>query len=261
MRSLIWWWRVNLPVLILHDRPCVPLVLTVAPHGHECASQRLSPRCNPTATRMVLPHIQRPHDEVGRAKSQSLLWVALRANNLALSRSVTQLFQIVDRSRPMPGASHEHCWVEHSLSGHEVSLEENQRAWAPWIALSNAWRAFQEDQGLELRRARWRRSQKGERASKEAHLILNRPFRIEKLAWVHWRSPSWELQIAEILSWRWSSWVPRRWWPSQGVHLGALKEDRRRIKASWAQMVLSPVIAAWSTPDFASTICSWAKTN
>ena len=134
MRSLIWWWRDDLPVLISHDMPCVHLALTVAPHGHECASQRLRPRRNPTATRMISSHIRRSHDEMSKAKRQWLLRIALRANNLVLSRSITQLFQIVAQSRAMPGASHERCRSELSSSGHEVMLEEHRRARASWTA-------------------------------------------------------------------------------------------------------------------------------
>ena len=107
MRSLICWIRVDLPVFILHDMPCVPVALTVR-HTDKCSLQRLSPRRNPTATRMVSSHIRRPHDEMGRAQSQSLLWIALGANNLALSRPITQVFQIVAQSH----ASYERCRAE-----------------------------------------------------------------------------------------------------------------------------------------------------
>ena len=67
---------------------------------------------------MVSSHIRRPYDEMGRAKRQLLLWIALRAI-LALSKSIAQLFQIVAQSRAMSGAFHERCRVELSSSGHD----------------------------------------------------------------------------------------------------------------------------------------------
>ena len=39
MRSLIWWWRDDLPVLILHDRPCV-LWRSMLRHTDKCALHR-----------------------------------------------------------------------------------------------------------------------------------------------------------------------------------------------------------------------------
>ena len=65
---------------------------TVCASGAQCCATRtnvrfteVKSRRNPTATRMVSSYIRRPHDKMGRAKSQLLLWIALRANNLVVS--------------------------------------------------------------------------------------------------------------------------------------------------------------------------------
>ena len=34
IRSLSWWWRIDLPALRLQDRPCEPLASTNVPQGH-----------------------------------------------------------------------------------------------------------------------------------------------------------------------------------------------------------------------------------
>ena len=73
--------------------------LTNAPQGKVCASQRLRPRRKPTATWIVSSHMRRPQEKMGSAKSQSLLWAALIAKSLALSRSFIESFQIVVQSR------------------------------------------------------------------------------------------------------------------------------------------------------------------
>ena len=100
-------------------------------HGQECSAQIFSSRRNSTATRKVKSHIRRPHDEIGIAKSQSLLWVVLGANNLTLSRSFTQLFPIVAQSRAVSGASYDRCRAKHSQSGDKVLLKERQRPGFP----------------------------------------------------------------------------------------------------------------------------------
>ena len=43
---LTWWWREDLLVLLLQDRPWIPRALINAPQGQVCASQRLRPRRN-----------------------------------------------------------------------------------------------------------------------------------------------------------------------------------------------------------------------
>ena len=84
----------------------------------------------------VSSHMRRPQEEIGSARSQSLLWAALIAKSLAFSRSFTQSFQIVVLSRVMPGASHDRCRAAHSSPSHGRLLMEHQRTRASWTVLS-----------------------------------------------------------------------------------------------------------------------------
>ena len=84
IRSLIWAWRCTLPGCFLYDKACWPREFTVAPQGHVWVSHIALPRRRPTATRMALSSRCRPHALMGSAWSQSPLWGAAAANNLAL---------------------------------------------------------------------------------------------------------------------------------------------------------------------------------
>ena len=125
----------------------------------------------------------KPHYEIGRAKSQLLLWVTLGANNLAKSRSFTQLFQTVPQSLAMHETSHNLYRAEHSSSNHEVLQEEYQRVWASWPALYTP----DEQLGIMV----WSsdvlvpQAKKSERASEEARLIANSHSKTERLVWIH----------------------------------------------------------------------------
>ena len=61
------------------------------------------------------------------------------------------------------------------------------------------------------------RSKKTEMGSDDARLIPNPPSRIERLCWIHWRSPKRKLQMADMHSRRRSSTVRKIMWPSHDV--------------------------------------------
>jgi len=54
-RSLKLWCLAHLPLPPLHDSPCIPLALTVTPHGHWWGSQMLAPSRRPTACQRHFP--------------------------------------------------------------------------------------------------------------------------------------------------------------------------------------------------------------
>ena len=101
IRSLTWWWRIDrqlLFLLFLHERLCVPLMQTSAPHGQVWGSQILRLRYRATATRIASSDRRRPQDVIERANSQSLLCEAFKAINAAWSSSPKEPFQIVFHS-------------------------------------------------------------------------------------------------------------------------------------------------------------------
>ena len=65
-------------------RPCRPWTSSVAPHLQVWATQMLQPRRRETATRTVSSLSFMPQDETGSTKSQSPLWEADTARNVAI---------------------------------------------------------------------------------------------------------------------------------------------------------------------------------
>jgi len=82
-RSLMKWCRWVLPGLRLHEKACEPLVSTVSPEMHWCVWPSSVLSWRPTATRTASSLRWSPHAMIGTAESQSPLWAAAVANNLA----------------------------------------------------------------------------------------------------------------------------------------------------------------------------------
>ncbi len=85
MISLRHWCLLILPADFLQTKPCKPLWSTWAPQGQRWGSQSFAPSLKPTADLISSLSRRRPQAEIGRAWSQSLLWVADTASSLALS--------------------------------------------------------------------------------------------------------------------------------------------------------------------------------
>ena len=109
MMSLIWACLVVRPALRLQDRPCVPRASTVPPQWHVCGAQMGAPSRKPTATLMASLSSRSPHDDIGRALSQSLLWGAVMARTLALSADSLDCAMRFSRSRVRRGLSQCDC--------------------------------------------------------------------------------------------------------------------------------------------------------
>ena len=82
--SLTQWCRADLPGACLQEKQWVPRVSTSWPQEHVWASQILTPRRRPTATRMASLLRRRPHEETDSANNQSPLCGADTSVSLAL---------------------------------------------------------------------------------------------------------------------------------------------------------------------------------
>ena len=67
----------------LHDKPCVPWLLTKVPQGQTCGSHKLAPSLRPIATLIASSSRRRPQDEIGSTCNQSPLCGAAAASNRA----------------------------------------------------------------------------------------------------------------------------------------------------------------------------------
>ena len=191
---------------------------------------------------MVSSHIRRSYDEMARANSQSVLWAALRANNLALSRSFTQLFQIVAQSWPMP---------EHRMSVTERNTRhQGTKCWRNTNALGlpgqHYPRLTSNSRGLGFGgQTCSQQMPKRLKVSAKKHVRFStRPPELK--GWLVSKEGrqglSYKLPRCLLREGRFRC-LGEDEDQRKGIHmrmcnsLGALKEDRRRIKASWIQMV------------------------
>ena len=81
-------WRLDLPELLLQERLWWPRGSTSSPHVHLWGSHNFTPNLRPTAIRTASSSNLSPHDDIGKAWSQSLLLGADTAKIRALSRVV-----------------------------------------------------------------------------------------------------------------------------------------------------------------------------
>ena len=70
--SLITWCLWSRPALILQDRPCLPRLSTLVPHGQSWGLHRLHPNRNPTATRTASSSKRSPQEAIANARNHSL---------------------------------------------------------------------------------------------------------------------------------------------------------------------------------------------
>ena len=80
IRSLKAWCLEVLPGALLHTKLWTPRTSTLEPQWHLCGTHRFKPSLTPTATLTALSSSFKPHEAIGREKSQSPLrwWQAAR---------------------------------------------------------------------------------------------------------------------------------------------------------------------------------------
>jgi len=83
MMSLSAWCRWMRPGACLHTKGCRPHASTSCPQWQERGTQTFSPRRSATATRTTSSSRCKPHAAIGRADSQSPVWGAVAAKNVA----------------------------------------------------------------------------------------------------------------------------------------------------------------------------------
>ena len=101
----------------LHESPCKPLASTIAPQTHWCGLHNAVPRRSPTATRTSSFSKRSPHETIGRAYSQSLLWGAETARRRALSRELGVASKWF-KSAWILGLSHALCLLDSDSGGY-----------------------------------------------------------------------------------------------------------------------------------------------
>jgi len=83
MMSLSAWCRWMRRTACLHTKACRPHASTSCQQWQECRAQTFSPRRSATATRTASSSMRKPHAAIERADSQSPVWGAVAAKNVA----------------------------------------------------------------------------------------------------------------------------------------------------------------------------------
>ena len=105
IKSLIKWWRARRP-----DKEWLPFASTSSPHTQSWGSPILHPNLRPTAILIASSSRRRPHDEIGIASNQSLLWGADVARSLALVYESSAFIQSKSLPAPTLAMSHARCF-------------------------------------------------------------------------------------------------------------------------------------------------------
>ena len=242
--SFNWWYRIDLPALCSHDKPCMPRASNGAPHRHGWGSHKLTPRrntyclivqsrtacCNwqgmQPVSAMKSWDDEEPCFAMVVGKDRPNHWL-VGCNHWCIPYILLRCQCVVRWGRPW---MEDRCAVADSTTGSDEGEDRPRSSdWRERVLAANA--------------------KKAEGASKATWRIPRPPALTATLAWVHWMSDRSELVTRQkSLRRRLSNWT-RLSLPAQGERrkicniLGALQQALSRTRASCASSKRSLSIA------------------